>query len=195
MITRGRQGLILLVTLLMAGCAQYQLVNVGEQIAMGDAFTINPQRVWSRIDHGRIELWTVDGPLLDQVLVYKGIEDGQNLLIPNPAAARKVEDFPTFQKAMTPLEVRDLLEATFARAQQVDVKTFDMEPWKFADTDGFRFDYAFTTKSGLRKRGFTVGAIHNERLFMIVFSAAELYYFDKYAVELEKLVSSIERKA
>lgn len=194
MITRCRQNLVLLVILLMAGCVQYQLVSAGEQVDMGDAFTLKPQLAWSRIDHGRIELWTVDGPLLEQVLVYKGIEDGQDLLIPNPLR-EKEKNFPIFQKEMTPLEIRELLEATFARAEEVDMKTFDMKPWKFADTDGFRFEYTFTTKSGLRKRGFTVGAIHKQRLFMIVFSAAELYYFDKYADELEKLVSSIERKA
>jgi hypothetical protein len=194
MIAHCRQKTVLLVVLLLTGCAQYQLVNAGDSVAMGDAFTMKPQRAWSRIDHGHIELWTVDGPLLEQVVVYKGLKDGQDLLIPNPLG-EKAEDFPTFQKEMTALEVRDLLEATFSRAQEVDVQTFEMKPWKFADADGFRFEYTFTTKSGLRKRGFTVGAIHDERLFMIVFSAAEIYYFDKYADELEKLVSSVERRA
>ncbi len=194
MITRCRQKMVLLFILLLTGCAQYQLVNAGDSVAVGDTFTIKPQREWSRIDHGHIELWTVDGPLLEQVVVYKGLKDGQDLLIPNPLG-EKQEDLPTFQKEMTALEVRDLLEATFARAQQVDVQTFEMKPWKFADVDGFRFEYIFTTKSGLRKRGFTVGAVHDERLFMIVFSAAELYYYEKFADELEKLVSSVERKA
>lgn len=194
MIARCRRNLAWLTVLVLTGCAQYQLVKADARIDIGGAFSVGTQREWSRIDHGRVELWTVDGPLLEQVAIYKGIEDGENLLVSNPLE-EKPKDFPTFENTMTPLEVRDLLEATFARAQEVEIQTFDMKPWKFADADGFRFDYKFTTKSGLRKRGFTVGAIHDEKLFMIVFSAAELYYFDKFATELEKVVSSIERKA
>ncbi len=194
MIVRLRQKLILVAVLLIAGCTQYQLVSEGDQIHMGDAFTLTPQRTWSRLDHGRIEQWTVNGPLLEEVIVYKGIEDGEDLLIPNPVG-KKPDDFPTFQKTMTALEVRDLLEATFARAQEVDIRTFDMKPWKFADRNGFRFEYRYTTKSGLRKRGFTVGAIHEEKLFMIVFAAAELHYYDQFESELERLMSTIERRA
>ena len=196
MISYCKQKLVLLVILLLTGCVQYQLVNAGDSVALGDAFTVKPQREWSRLDLGHVETWTVDGPLLEQVVVYKGLKDGQDLLIPNPLRGEEEkEDIPTFRKEMTVLEVRDLLEATFARVEEVEVQSLQMKPWKFADTDGFRFDYTFTSKSGLRKRGFTVGAIHDERLYMIVFSAAELYYFEEFSDELERLVSSIERKA
>lgn len=188
-----KAGFVLAIAVLLAGCVQYQLAGAGDPIAMGDAFVLKPQSAWSRIDHGRVEMWTVDGPLLDQVLVYKGLTDGQDLLPPQPVGEEK-KDLPTFQKAMTALEVRDLVEATFARADQVDIETSDMKPWKFADTDGFRFEYSFTNKSGLRKRGFAVGTIYKEKLYLIVYAAAELYYFDKYAGELEKVVSSIQRK-
>jgi len=189
-----KAGLVLAIVLPMTGCMQYQLAGAGDAIAMGDAFVLKPQSAWSRVDHGRVEMWTVDGPILEQVLVYKGLADGQDLLLPQPVGQEK-KDLPKFQKAMTALEVRDLVEATFARADQVDIQTSDMKPWKFADADGFRFEYSFTTKSGLRKRGFAVGTVYQEKLYLIVYAAAELYYFDKYAGELEKVVSSVQRKS
>lgn len=194
MITRCRRALLLLLVLLVTGCAQFKLANSGEQIKLGDAFTFTPQREWSRLDLGDIELWTVDGSLLDEMIVYKGVEDGENLLVPNPQV-KNPDDFPVFQKTMSALEVRDLLEATFARTLEVDLQSYDMKPWKFGDTSGFRFEYNFTSKVGLRMRGFTVGAVYEEKLYMIVFSAAELHYYKAFEGEFEQIVASIVRQA
>jgi hypothetical protein len=44
----------------------------------------------------------------------------------------------------------------------------------------------------LIKRGLAVGTVQEEKLQLIVYMAADLYYYDKYVDEVENIFSSVE---
>ena len=175
---------------LVAACAQFTLVEQAKRVTFDDTFSVAPQIAWSKHSEGDVELWTVDGPLLQELIFFSGIADGKPLF---PAAAQaKQKELPVFDEKMTALEVRDLLVATLSRRNQFSVETKGLRPWQFGGTDGFRFELSLVSDDGLNKQGFAVGAIRGDKLYLIAFAAAEVHYYGKYKDTVESLLGSIE---
>ena len=162
--------------LLLAGCTSFKLYETGDTLALGDALNLTTNHQWSRLDDGDLTLLTVDGPLLDQVRIFRGIADGNAVA----GFGSKRGDLPTFKKVMTALEVRDLFAATVQKESSVPIETVGLRPAKLGPNDGFTFDYRLTSNDGVRIRGFVIGAIIKGRLYLIDYRAVELYYYNKY---------------
>lgn len=176
------------VMLIVAACSQFALIEPEKPVTIAGTYVLDPQIAWSRISDGELEMWTVDGPLLNHVRFYNGIVDGEPLLHLRGIAA---DSLPRFRKSMSPLEVRDLVVATFARDGLLNVATHDLRPTPFGPDDGYRFEYTYQTRDGLKKKGFAVGTIHDGRLFLIVYSAPEIFYFDRYKDVVERMIGSL----
>lgn len=177
-------------TCLLSACVQYTLVEKSKRVTFDDTYSLAPQIAWSKHSEGDVELWTVDGPLLQELLFFSGIANGKPLFPPQPQAKEK--ELPVFGEKMTALEVRDLLVATLSRRNQFSVKTTNLRPWQFGSIDGFRFGLSLVTSDGLNKQGFAVGTVRNDKLYLIAFSAAEVHYYGKYKDTVEQLLGSIE---
>ena len=177
--------------LLVAGCATYTLVQRGERVSLGGAFDLDPQRAWSRLSTGKIETWTVDGTLLHSVSLYKGIEDGAPIVTPQPSLTAK--DLPRFEKEMTSIEIRELIEATIAKVHNVTIRPLDTRSWSFGGTDGFRFEFRYRSKEGLNMRTSAVGTILEDKLYLIGFTGADLHYYDTYLKDVEAMIASIKK--
>lgn len=175
---------------LLSACVQYTLVEQSKPVTFDDTYIVDPQIAWSKHSEGDVELWTVDGPLLQELIFFTGIADGKPLFPPNPQAKEK--ELPLFDEKMTALEVRDLLVATLSRRNQFSVETKGLRPWQFGSIDGFRFELTLVTVDGLNKQGFAVGTMRDGKLYIIAYSAAEVYYYDKYKDTVERLLGSIE---
>lgn len=175
---------------IVAGCTQFTLVEQSKRVTFDATYSVAPQIAWSEQSQGDVQLWTVDGPLLQELVFISGIADGEPLFPPPPQG--KSQELPAFGDKMTALEVRDLLVATLSRRNQFSVKTKELRPWKFGDSEGFRFETTLVTGDGLNKQGFAVGMIRNDKLYLITYSAAEVYYHDKYKGTVEQLLSSIQ---
>lgn len=180
----------LTLALLMTACMQFTLVDQAQRVTFDDTYSVAPQIAWSKASDGNVELWTVDGPLLEELVFFTGIEDGEPLFPARPQA--KEEELPAFRDNMAALEVRDLFVATLSRRNQFSVETQGLRPWQFGDGDGFRFELTLVTADGLNKQGFAVGTIRDGKLYLIAFSAAEVHYFGKYENTVESLLGSIE---
>ncbi len=178
----------LAVALTLSACSQFALVEAQKPVTLGGIYTIDPQIAWSKISNGPLEMWTVDGPLLDQVRFYNGIVDGEPLLLLRGPDAITL---PRFRKSMSPLEIRDLIVATFAREGLQNVETRDLRPAPFGPDAGFRFEYGYLTSDGLKKKGMVAGAIHDGRLFVIAYAAPEIHYFDRYRDTVERMIASL----
>lgn len=185
-----RNFVLLAFVCFIAACTQFTLVDQAKRVTFDDTYSIAPQIAWSKHSEGDIEVWTVDGPLLQELIFFSGIASGKPLFPPQPRAKEK--ELPAFSDKMTALEVRDLLVATLSRRNQFSVETQGLRPWQFGSIDGFRFDLSLVTDDGLNKQGFAVGAIRDDKLYLIAFSAAEVHYFGKYKGTVESLLGSIE---
>ena len=69
---------LLLLALLISGCAHYTLAPP-ERRPIGDLYSVESRMAWSRADEGGIEVWTIDGPLLE-ALRFVSLKDGDTLI-------------------------------------------------------------------------------------------------------------------
>ena len=189
-------GLLIAVVLTLTACAQYTLVKGDKRIEVGDAFSVEPQIAWTRIANplhsGKTEVWTVDGPFLQLLRFYKGIDDSQVLEELTDSAGNPIKNLPTFTKDMSPIEISELFETTLARAGAQQFKMDRIRPATFAGTNGFRFDFHFAIESGLKKIGFAVGAVRDGKLYMISYVGTSLHYFGKDKGIVEHLIGSAQ---
>jgi hypothetical protein len=174
---------------LLSGCAQYSLVKAGNITNVGNRFRIDPQIDWSMSNQNDLITWTVDGPILQKVHFFPGIENGKPLIKPPPGSDKTM---PVFSSTMTPIEVMDLVEATLARQKALSIKKENIKPAPFGKLDGFRFTFSFSSEEGLEYKGFAAGTIKDQKLYLIVYSGTNIFYYDRYVQVVEKIVDSVE---
>jgi hypothetical protein len=182
----NRLAVLSVITLFLAACTHYSLVEP-KRVAVADAFSVEPQIAWSKDAADKHELWTVDGPLLQQLRFIKGLEDGDTL-----TTAKDDQKLPPFDSKMSPLEIKDFIESSVAVADEMHLKSRSLRPVKFGTADGFRFEVSTTRKDGLELEGFVVGAVLKKKLYLIVYFGSRLYYFGKHKDDVERLVQSIQ---
>jgi hypothetical protein len=186
----SRAALISLFSLfLLAGCVQYSLVPSDKMVTVGNTLQVEPQITWSKSESNGIVTWTADGPSLDRILFFPGIDDGAPLI---KNTVKDKDEMPLFSSSMTPLEVMDLIKATLARMGCQDIQMEKIIPHPFDGLDGYKFFFSYASEGGLRYKGFSAGTVKNERLYLVIYTGTDLFYYDKYLAAAEKIVSSIK---
>jgi|GEM_PF-1146609 len=204
------KSLLLLLPFLISGCAHYSLAP-SEGRPIGDLYSVESRIAWSRADEGGIELWTIDGPLLE-ALRFISVKDGDPLIQTTDKDAR----VPRFRAHMTPSEVTEFFVASLRTISagidthqlskgMVDVRRIreggidassihvrNLRPASFGRLPGFRFDFDFLSKEGLEREGIALGAIHDGRLLLMVYTGTREYYFEKHRAEVEGVFSSVQ---
>ena len=181
----ARNVLLFLLAGLITACVQYSLVKA-EKVAIGDLYTVDAQIAWNKKTEGKTEIWTVDGPLLQELRFIKGIEDGDALF-----RSRAGQKLPPFKSKMTAIEIKELFETSLAQIGVARLKTLNLRPGRFGKVPGFRFEFIYVLRNGLEKQGFALGAVIDEKLHMIIYSGTRLHYYPKLKDEVERLVRSI----
>jgi hypothetical protein len=157
----------------VTGCTQFALVEPQKPVTLDGVYRLDPQVAWSRLASGPRELWTIDGPRLNQVRFYNGLADGARL---RDVSGSGDSPLPQFRKTMSPLEIRDFIVASFARDDQQNVVTSDLRPVGFGPDPGFRFEFSYATPDGL---------------FLIAYAAPEIHYYDRYKAVVERMLASL----
>lgn len=187
--------LLVLLASVVAGCEPLVLVEA-KRTSIDGAFSVEPQITWSRgnpdlmnSQRGPAQTWTADGFAIEQVRLYPGIADGQPL-------AKQVdgqEKLPVFKKDLTAPEIMELVEATLQRTDQSTlIESHNLRPAEFGGVPGFRFEMTMTLKDDLPRKAIVAGAVKNDRLYMIIYEGARIYYFDKYLDAAQKIIDSVE---
>jgi hypothetical protein len=188
----GRKVVFVIVTLLLASCGGYTLVNGGAETKIGDVMASTPLKDWSKTKDGNVDVWTLDGPLLQQIIFVKGIKDGNYMIPIRKARSYALEDdIPKFEKSMTSIEVVELFESTIKRMKAQETEITNVRPYKTSHTAGFRFEFNFLTENGLSKTGSSYVVLEDERLYMAIYIGAELHYYEKGINDFEKIISSL----
>jgi len=181
----------LFVILLLAGLVGcvggYTLIEPG-RTQIDEEFTVGSNIAWSQFAFGERHLWTVNGAGLEAVWFYAGIEDGKALI----TNVDEDEDAPRFNADMRPNEVMELVVDSIGLTGAVNVDATGLRPAQFGSMKGYRFELTLQTAEGLIKRGLAIGTIEEEKLQLIVYLAADMYYYDQYVDEAERIFASVE---
>jgi hypothetical protein len=187
--------LILIAALLLASCAQYTMVGP-QRVTVKDVLSVEPDIAWNRINQQDIsgrshtEVWTADGPLLNTLTFFAGIEDGKPLFVQN-AEQEKREKLPEFRREMSSTDIAELLESTYAKISGSPlVKTAGLRPEKFLGKDGFRFDMTLVGKDEVDREATAVGTVHEGRLYMIVYQGTRLYHHSLRRQQAERIIQT-----
>ena len=173
----------------------YRLVKADRETRVGNrTVAVTVPQPWNRIrprlfdDVPEVEDWTLNGPLLDTVTYVTGLKSGKAIIRQRQTEERKV---PIFRADMTAPEITAMLETLFrARLGAVDFKTLGLQPRSFLGVPGFQFDYEHLDGDELWRKGRTVGAVHGDRLYLVVFDAARSHYYQAELADVEAIINS-----
>lgn len=179
---------ILVLSVFLQSCTHFSLVSPG-RTKIGDFYSVETKINWSKISANKMTTWSVDGPLIHGIIFINSILDGEPLFL---IASKDEEKLPKFKAGMTPLELREVFEASLMAADAQAVKVTQLKPAKFGKLSGFRFEYNYKSKEGLEMKGIGLGVVHKDVLYALSYFAPKLYYFDKYKHEVEGIFNSIK---
>lgn len=187
---------VLVVFLLVYGCATYAIVGP-DRVDVGTAYSVEPRSEWNKLSEnfvkGPMEIWTSDGQRMDSLFLFTGVDSGAPLFagLSRGGRASKQKDAPVFNADMSATEIAELFEASMSRLTGSTLSEMtNLRPATFAGAKGFRFDLAYTTRDQLERKGFAVGAVKDEKLYMIFFQGTRIYHYGKHLKEVEHIVAS-----
>ena len=172
--------------------AQWRAVDPGEarDVARSE-LTVRPSEAWNRSTRRParwIEVWTQDGPALNEIDFFAGIKSGKPLF---KEQDRKKAPLPKFDPNMLPT---DLVELWANTAQIVlGASLFEVEnvePATLAGRPGVHFRYRYTGADNLDRRGEVRAAVIGNELYMINFDAPQIHYFDDGIEEARAIMDS-----
>lgn len=180
---------LLLVLLALSGCVSIDKVEKGDR-SVGDRLSVKIEGAWNHINApgmGPAQHWTMEGLLVDQLLLFSGIKDGQAVHAPQPGTEKKTF---SFRSSMQPDEIVAMFEGVMTR----DGSRFSlvkMEPVTFGGRKGFRFDYTLTRKrDSVLLNGFGYGAVSKGELFAILYQAPRLHFYPMYSARADQISRS-----
>lgn len=173
--------------LVVTGCANLELVPADKLASVGNSISVMPQRAWNKIAKDP-DVWTTQGPQIDQVRFFAGVKSGQPLL-------RGIrDDRMNFDSKMLPNDIQDLVVATLQREGNKAIQAGNLAPCNFGSGKGFCFDLTFASPSDLDMKGLAMARKQDDRLDLILFQAPVEYYFSEMSPDVQKIFASVQAK-
>jgi hypothetical protein len=180
----------------LAGCAGgYSLVPAAVPAKVAAAsFIVTPSVAWNKMPRGYNqpkyeEVWTADGPLLNTVTFYGGVPEGKALIKQRKKAEQHA---PLFRATMLPQELAEFVESTYrVTSGSTAFSVSSLKPATFAGARGFSMDFDYVLQSDeVKRRGRAIGAIKDNKLYMMIYEGTTTHYFDLYAREFDRVAAS-----
>jgi hypothetical protein len=186
--------LLLASTLLLQSCvAGYTLVKPEPVKVAGGALLVTPAMAWNKVPKGPFDIpseenWTQNGPILDSIGFIGGLTDGQAIAKQRPKEERKV---PVFRATMTPQDLVTMVESYYRiKAGATVFETVSVKPTTFLGASAIRFNYSYVGADEVKRRGCSVLAIVDKKLYLISLDGAALHYFDAALPAFDALAAS-----
>ncbi|HZW58668.1 MAG TPA: hypothetical protein VFE85_00120 [Woeseiaceae bacterium] len=191
----ARIAVLAVVAVVAAGCVPtYTLVGPGT-VRVG-SLAVDAGGEWNHAAAGLTnglrkgsEMWTRDGPLLDRLLLIPSVPDGAPLLVDRSKQAA----LPVFRSAMLPNELEELVESTLVKylgEGNAAVDTSNLRPNRFGDHQGVLFDFSAAVSERPDFRGLAGAFIAGNALYVVIYMAAEPYYYGKHLADAEAVIRS-----
>lgn len=180
--------------LLLSGCVpMYTLVKPAPVKVAQGAMLVTPTIAWNKapkwsLDIPQEETWTQNGPILDSIGFIGAVADGKAIARQRPKDDRKV---PVFRSTMTPEDLVSMVESYYRiKAGATVFETVSVKPTAFVGTTGIEFNYNYVGADEVKRRGRSLIAIVNKKLYLMSLDGAALHYFDAALPAFEALASS-----
>ena len=190
------KGLLLLslTCLGLSGCIPtYSLVRADKSVPVASGtMKVKPAIDWNKAPPGassmlKAEVWTQNGPVLDAIVFLGGVKDGTAIVQQQKKEERKV---PVFQSSMTPQDLVAMVESYYRiRAGATIFETENLKPTTFLGSKGLDFSYRYIGSDNVKRRGRTVLAVIDQRLYLMTLDGA-VYYFGAAQPQFEALLAS-----
>lgn len=190
---------VLVIALALAGCAvPYTLVPPQRQ-PVGDVLSVEPGAAWNRVGSpeydGKVEVWTLDGPVLNTLVFVLGVPDGEPVFRRRGApgaSANEEEKPPLFRHTMTGIEIQELIKDTVSRTLQTPMaEAGNLRPATLDGVPGFRFETRVVGRDEVERSGSAVFAVKDGKLYLVWFQGARLHYYQRHLPEYERVVASV----
>ncbi|KJS07852.1 MAG: hypothetical protein VR73_07725 [Gammaproteobacteria bacterium BRH_c0] len=183
--------ILTLSALLLAACQPYSLVRANNPVKL-NGYSVTPGEEWNKASYKlgpKAVTWTSNGEVLDQLILIGDIGSGEALF----KNTNKNLPMPPFTSDMMPFDVETLVKTSLKNSAngEVEVNTENLQPANFGGKSGFRFNISFYTASGLLKSGDVLGAVKDGKLYLMIYSAADLHYYKSKLPEVEKVFASV----
>ena len=128
------------------------------------------------------------GSALDGISFVTDLKDKKALVRQRRRDDRQV---PEFRSNMTAPEIASMIESLFrVRGGSVDFATTNLSPRSFLGYPGFQQDFEHLDSDEVRRKGRAVGAVVGGRLYLILFDATRMHYYDAALPDFEAVVAS-----
>lgn len=164
---------LILVLIFVSACSSIARIESGT-VLIGDALTVSSDGRWNRLDgdaeSDATQAWTAEGVTLDMILFYAG-------------------NLPGFLPGMLPHDIVELYAGLVAQ----DGGTLRLErlaPAQFGGVQGFLFEHVSTNRTGLVLRGLAYGAVLEDRLYLMSYTAPDSHFYVKHLAAVQALAAS-----
>jgi len=189
-----KTGLLLAAALMVAptSAMAHRLIDANEAVTVARSdMAVVPQIEWNRISQrpgSNAERWTLDGELLNDVLFFGEVEDGDTLF---REVNRRETPLPEFASDMLLVDLPGFVETSLRIVKgAATFETTSVEPAQFLGNSGVRFEFETLGSDDLRRKGIAVATVIDGKLFMMLYEAPSLYFFDRNRADFEQLVAS-----
>jgi hypothetical protein len=181
----------------LGGCVTgYTLVSPAPVSVAKGTMKVKPSVAWNKAPKNMYDLpqeesWTQNGPLLDSLTFVGGVKDGEAIAKQRPKDDRKV---PVFRPGMSPQDLVSMVESLYRiKAGATVFETTGVKPVSFLGAQGVQFDYTYVGSDEVKRRGRSVFAVIDGKLYLAALDGAAVHYFDAALPEFEAIVASATR--
>lgn len=180
----------LAIALTMSGCATITLAPAGSYAAGSAGYTLGQN--WSDItaiapNRGEgVHLLTIDGPLLNRMILTDGLGDGAPILRPMSRDQRT----PVHRAGASANEQMELIVDTMAVMDYQSIETTGVRRAERAGGSGIMFDVSARTPEGLNISGLAQTIEVDGKLYVALFLAPTEHYYGAYQQEALRVMES-----
>ena len=186
----------LVLALLPAGLAQANsLVAPGEHTGIAkSSIATSSTGEWNKLsqtDGPAVEVWTRDGDNLNKVSFFGGIAVGAPIY---REKNRKEMPLPKVAANMLLPDIPALLEATYRSQYQVNRISIDSQDVTTVNgKQAIRFTYTYVRgEDEVERKGEAVGALANNKLYMVTYEAPAIYFFGKDLEDFRRISQTLK---
>lgn len=176
-------------------CLANSLVAPGPRAGIAKSrLAATPAGEWNRLsrkDGNNVETWTLDGDSLNKVVFFGGVPVGQPLV---RETDKKNQPLPKVAGNMLITDIPALLETTYRARFAVNQMQIDaQEPAQLDGHKGILFTYSFTRSDDeVQRKGKAIGAMVKGQLYLVVYEAPALYFFDRDVEKFHSLAATLK---
>lgn len=188
-----RFSLVMALMVLFSACAVTPFTLVEPAPIQVEEVILSPTSSWNKVNYHNegndSQMWTKDGAILSVLFIFPTLEPGESMF----KSPSKELPMPAYEEGMLPNEIVDLVKTSFKNLAggQISVTESNLRPQEVAGETGFRFMIDYFDLDGLAKQGDVLAVQKDGHLNLLVYSAAKLHYFEKYATEVNQIFGSV----